>query len=491
MIDCNKALFPCAMVLLFAVAGAKAGGFVEGRDWRTVYFDPWVQFANITVAARDAKTATVRFDVRWEDSWRNDINHDAAWVFLKVRADDKSAWQHVRLVADRVLNPTGYGQTAIPPPTPAATVGLPYYQGRLDSPRTAGIELSPDIFRSESLDTLLEFLVPAGQDGFTGVFLRRAEQGGGTVTACGVTLVCDLTGLQGIADFGKAQIRPFGLAMVHVAEGPFYLGSGGWESGSFYAFAAEGTQAPPYRVLSAAAIPTGRQPGRLWARPGAQPEDGGEIPSIFPNGYKAFYCMKKHITNRNWSEFLETLTAAQSDTRYCPEVGRVVRSGTAPNYTYKFGPGGARDGAAMRYISWEDGVSFAAWAGLRPMTELELEKAVRGFRVPVIQEVGPSYWGIAGIGVWPWDSIKSWETHGERAVTVGNARGRSFKGTHGLGTLALPADWPQADAVGSGRRYIHVPGLEQTRVSDRLGAAVADTSRRNDGKFRCVRTAPQ
>jgi hypothetical protein len=125
------------------------------------------------------------------------------------------------------------------------------------------------------------------------------------------------------------------------------------------------------------------------------------------------------------------------------------------------------------------------------MTELELEKAVRGFRVPVIQEVGPSYWGIAGIGIWPWESIKSWETHGERAVTVGNARGRSFKGTHGLGTLALPADWPQADAVGSGRRYIHVPGLEQTRVSDRLDAAVADTSRRNEGKFRCVRTAPQ
>jgi hypothetical protein len=45
-------------------------------------------------------------------NWYHGLFHDAAWVFFKVRADEKSAWQHVRLAADKVLNPTGYGSAA-------------------------------------------------------------------------------------------------------------------------------------------------------------------------------------------------------------------------------------------------------------------------------------------------------------------------------------------------------------------------------------------
>jgi hypothetical protein len=112
MIDCKKTLFPCAMVLLFAVAGAKAGGFVEGRDSKTVCFDPWVQFANVTVAARDAKTATVTFDISWTNSWRHGCFFDAAWVFFKARAGSAGEWRPVRLAADKVMNPVGCGQGA-------------------------------------------------------------------------------------------------------------------------------------------------------------------------------------------------------------------------------------------------------------------------------------------------------------------------------------------------------------------------------------------
>jgi len=64
---------------------------------------------NVTVAPRDAKTATVKFDIAWDKSWRDKTNHDAAWVFFRVRAEGATDWQHVRLVADKVLNPTGYG----------------------------------------------------------------------------------------------------------------------------------------------------------------------------------------------------------------------------------------------------------------------------------------------------------------------------------------------------------------------------------------------
>ena len=69
-----------------------------------------LRIQNVTVAPRDGSTATVRFDIAWDDSWRDKTDHDAAWVFLKVQADDKVDRQPVRLVADKVLNPTGYGQ---------------------------------------------------------------------------------------------------------------------------------------------------------------------------------------------------------------------------------------------------------------------------------------------------------------------------------------------------------------------------------------------
>lgn len=134
------------------------------------------------------------------------------------------------------------------------------------------------------------------------------------------------------------------------------------------------------------------------------------------------------------------------------------------------------------------------------MTELELEKAVRGFRKPTPDEVGPSYWGIGGFNTWDRNAWKG-DPQSERAVTVGNAAGRRFMGTHGLGTLDLPADWPQADAVGSGLRCTHyMPGfagfdhnwnLQRPRLSDRYLAALADPRRSPSHKWRGVRTAPQ
>ncbi|MBM4020519.1 MAG: hypothetical protein FJ288_19740, partial [Planctomycetes bacterium] len=96
-------------------------------------YDQWkVSIENVTIAPRDAKTATVTFDISWKDSWRDKTNHDAVWVFFKVRPDDKAEWQHARLAADKVLNPAGYGQA----------------EG----------------------GTRLDFIVPDGDDGYTGLF---------------------------------------------------------------------------------------------------------------------------------------------------------------------------------------------------------------------------------------------------------------------------------------------------------------------------------
>ena len=88
-----------------------------------------------------------------------------------------------------------------------------------------------------------------------------------------------------------------------------------------------------------------------------------------------------------------------------------------------------------------------------------------------------SYWGT--------QEFNGWKTGNEHPVTVANAKGRSFKGTHGRGVPALPADWPQEDAVGAGTRG----GWEYRNPSCRLAAATMYPERYY--VWRGVRTAPR
>src|SRR5208283_4202281 len=57
---------------------------------------------------------------------------------------------------------------------------------------------------------------------------------------------------------------------------------------------------------------------------------------------------------------------------------------------------GSTDGEwiAMNYSYWLDAAAYAAWAGLRPYTELEYEKAARG---PITPVNGEYAWGSTGI----------------------------------------------------------------------------------------------
>ena len=264
-------------ILLFAVSVARA-----------------VQIGNVAVAPRDARTATVTFDVAWADSWRHEVNHDAVWVFFKVRAEGATGWQHVRLVADKVLNPTGYSQAS----------GTP-----------------------------LDFIVPRGSDGLTGMFLRRAELGQGTVRATKVTAVWDFTANKNITRDVKVNVRAFGIYMVYVPEGPFNLGSGGAEINSFFTYTDGVHNDTPYRVTGPGAIPTGRQKGKLWSGKGAAPEDRGEIPAAFPNGYSAFYCMRYDVSAGQYAGFLDTVNSEQAQARYV-EKAHVTHSGEPSNYVY-------------------------------------------------------------------------------------------------------------------------------------------------------------
>jgi len=386
-------------------------------------FNDRLRIGNVALIPRDAKTATVRLDIAWDESWRNATNHDAAWVFFKVRAEGARKWQHARLAADKALNPTGYGQ---------GDGGTP-----------------------------LEFIVPAGDDGFTGMFVRRAADGRGALSARGVTAIWDFTANEGITKDTKVSVQAFGIEMVYVAEGPFTLGSGGTEPNHFYKYTDGSQNTLPYRVTGPGAIPTGPQEGRLWAT-GAEPDgaDAGKVPAAFPNGYRAFYCMKDSVSQGQFYAFLSMH----------PEVeARPVfrKTGRYP----------------VREPGWPGSMGFAAWAGLRPMTELEFEKACRGPREPVPNGARPSYWGIRRLN--DGGAI-------ECAISAGRAAGGlGFTGTHGRGALPQPADWPELLGNRGAGRSVRIGGHHGfVRTSDRQCIEFHAYGMEGQIGFRCVRTAP-
>jgi formylglycine-generating enzyme required for sulfatase activity len=185
-------------------------------------------------------------------------------------------------------------------------------------------------------------------------------------------------------------------------------------------------------------------------------------------------------------------------------------------------------------VSWEDGIAFADWAGLRPMTELEFTKAARGPSMPVAHEYP---WGVgtkdrlrrvmqpnddlASTGdadearladdtrevlgasfYWVMDLAGSvWE----RAVTIGHPLGRAFRGTHGDGRLsdygsATNDDWPRGDEAPGGYGY-RGGGYYERGMVERAFNPYSPIAYRRFGSwgqaprslaygFRAVRTAP-
>ena len=444
----NSSIFAVAITCCLLLA---VGTAIAAYDGPTT-----VRIENVRTAPRDAKTATVSFDISWKNSWRHEENHDAAWVFFKAKPEGAADWEPVRLATDKVLNPAGYGQQS----------GTP-----------------------------LDFIVPDGADGFVGMFVWRAEFGQGDLQASGVMAVWEVAASRGVDRGVHTEIRGFAIEMVYVPEGPFYLGLGGEDACAFYRYDEGVARKQPYRVTGPGAIPTGRQPGRLWAGgKDGQPENGGQIPAGFPNGYCAFYCMKRVMKGVEYVGFLNTLPPEMAESRY-PELKPGPRpAGGRPNSTFSWSNGSyvKRVGeppsrtysAGLHFISnlsWADAATWSAWAGLRPMTELEYEKASRGPLGPGV-ETGfalqyNSYWDI--------QEMNGWKTGCEQPVTIGNAEGRSFKGTHGRGTTKCPVNWPQEDAVGMGTRG----GWEYRNPSCRLSAAFMYPERYY--VWRAVRTAPR
>ncbi len=339
-----------------------------------------------------AHRMTFTLDIRQDNSWRSAASHDAVWIFMKYSTDAGQTWHHASM-GGIGLNPSGFA--------------------------------SPQGF---------EILVPADMKGF---FFRRADILTGALDAKAVHFVWNYA-QDGISDdtanAANTLTKVFGLEMVYIPEGAFFAGDGA--SASPFRFKQGSADDSPWYISSENAITTTNtaSAGFYYQSTGASGENlSGDVflvPNSFPKGYKAFYLMKYELTEGEWTEFFNALSAAAKATRDITaslnggknSTGVVDRNTVAWDPVYPSRPAVTmRPSRAMSYISWPDAAAYADWAGLRPMTELEFEKAARGVDVNSVTD--EFAWGSASYSAATADQIfpANQDENGTEAVLNGAA----------------------------------------------------------------------
>jgi hypothetical protein len=482
-----------------------------------------IKITNPTLGTLSGGSATVTFNLSWNASWRNAAvigNWDAAWVFVKFRKNGGN-WAHAS------LNNTGHT-------TPA---GASLATGLVDTSSAFNIATNPVV----------------------GAFIYRSSDGAGTFTANSVSLSWNYS-QDGVSNSDTVEIRVFGIEMVYIPEGGFFAGDNATSNAAFKQGSSDND---PWWIGSESAISVANSGGTgtglaekaaEYYYPGGGDVAGSvfTIPAAFPKGYQAFYVMKGEIAQAQWINLFNTLTDTQKSTRdITSSSGKNTDTLTYRNNISWGGSGDATlpdqgggatyEGVAINYLSWADLTAYLDWAGLRPMSELEFERAARG---PQRAVSGEYAWGSTSItratsisnGGLPSERAQSgancafnnhpsvqgplrvgsfsagvsnrtlagagyygvMELSGnlwERSVTVGRSSGRSFDGRyHGNGSLDTSGNpdvstWPGTDATGAGYRGGGW-NSSATGPSDRVSAALTYAGRDINVGGRGVRVAP-
>jgi len=483
-----------AALLLMSMSALAAGSDAETRFRGTGRADP-IRIENVRRSdGPAARESSITFDLAWDHSWRaaweeSPDRHggagvlkleswDAAWVFVKFRKPGADRWSHAMLSTN---------------------------QADYRTPAAAALEVG---------------LTDDWQRG-VGAFVYRKAAGHGPNDFRNVTL----RWLHGEVDPAALELKVFALQMVYVPQCAFWAGDGSADhvAGQFSA----GYSGRPFCVQGELALTLGGETAETLSNRDAagmnlsSPDDfNGDLPRTlaaeFPKGYKAFYCMRHEITQQQYVDFLNTLSYA-GQCRRTEGQGKDkkdLKGPEAPAGTLVMRPFGSegtlsgqyRNGikiavpgvaevsepvvirresfvasgsmvkpgkpavyetdaphVACNFMTHEDGAAFAAWAGLRPMTELEFEKACRGPLRPVPNEYAWGTAAIAGVdskaghyelqNVGQPDETVRWEGDDGPDATRGNA---PFMGTNEklggplrVGIFATPT----SDRVSSGASY--------------------------------------
>ena len=291
---------------------------------------------NVTTTGNNAanKTIQVQFDMSWDNSWRDGINWDAAWVFMKYK-DANGLWQHVQ------LNTTGFANGA----------------GTANTIQVASDKV--------------------------GAFVYRSGTGTGTFSSTSMQLQWNY-GLSGLTSVSGLEIRVFAVEMVYVPQGDFNIAKGFYITPSS-SFSFNGTFNAPgnnFPVINTRLTPSlSYSDGttatiRIKGDAGIDTNNDGIVDNTtYPTGYNAFYSYKYEMSEQQYADFLNTLTATQITT-----LGVAGSSITLTNGQYfSSTPNKACGNSNANRL-----FAYADWSGLRPTSLLEFNKATYGPFKPIL-----------------------------------------------------------------------------------------------------------
>ena len=297
----------------------------------------------------------VQFDISWDNSWRDMVNWDAAWVFVKYRAPN-GYWHHARISSDEAHH---FGPSSC-------------------KIHTVGDE--------------------------TGVMLYRNSSGAGSIDWDTITLRWEYDHSP-ITNDDIVTVKVFAIEMVNIPQASYQLGDALSEA-HFYD-AGSGTFQPFTVDFQGSIIIANSGSGNLWAKDGLN-ITAGMTDNNFPTGYMPFYCMKYEVTQEQYVDFLNTMDHSSSYVAIYQEGPFVMdeginnpeddyRNGIRYRRTYDAGldrdiddfycdynnnfypnDGGDGENIPCNFLLANNMWDFADWTGMRPMTELEFEKICRG-----------------------------------------------------------------------------------------------------------------
>jgi len=310
-----------------------------------------VQITNVSLKPN---TNTIKFDISWENSWRSDVlnNWDAAYVFIKYFDPGTGTWLHLPFTNTNNVIPIGFSVSEVPS---------------------------------------------------VGRYLYRTVSGSGTSQLTNVELGIESRFASGIYD-----IKLFALEMVYIPVVDFYLGD----------HASYNSYRRSYE---------NQAPDLMFKNDESNVFDPLSEEYVSIVNTSPFYVMKYELSQGGYRDFLNSLTYTQQvnhtaspPTSAASTFALAPATGNHRNYIKIKTPAQLINGVytpavygcnadgnnvydelsdgeniACNYVNWVDHAAYLAWAGLRPLTEIEFEIAGRGIQYPVKNEFA---WGNAEIG---------------------------------------------------------------------------------------------
>ncbi|MEO1096257.1 MAG: SUMF1/EgtB/PvdO family nonheme iron enzyme [Bacteroidota bacterium] len=393
----------------------------------------------------------INVTVSWKNSWNNDRNHDAAWVFFKA-LNNSGGYRHLYLKPNSARL-----SWKASPEMPDAVAKIP-----TDG---AGMMVYPiDKYRG---DVMFSFFVQLDTARLNERYINYLN---------------------------TTTIEGYGIEMVYIPGGDFTLGdpdTTALDYGAFYKSDDAGKFNGLYTVNKEdREILVSPKRGELFYRasePEYQGDQKGPIPAAFPKGVDPFYLMKYEVNQGVYVAFLNSKTSQAASVRYTGGTPKYKKSGGTIRMEEDYFVADLPE-QRMVFWHWDDMMAFTDWAALRPYTELEYTKACRGPVKPVAHEMpwntagdrkmirrinskthqmelpggfdegqlnneirelfGASYYWVMDLAGSMW----------EKVITVGDSVGREFEGQHGDGRvdyygMANVKGWPSGYGESYGYGY--------------------------------------